>query len=81
MARSSLQSPMLKHRRLGQIKLSGGALTGNARIGGVGLGDFTLGDVPATAVFCSSDKSAATSRIGPSIMAESKVLGETFSST
>ena len=45
MARSSLQSPMLKHRRLGQIKLSGGALTGNARIGGVGLGDSTLGDV------------------------------------
>ena len=45
MARSSLQSPLLKHRRLGEIKLSGGALTGNARIGGVSLGDFTLGDV------------------------------------
>ena len=36
---------MLKHRRLGKIKRSGGYLTGNARIGGVGRGDSTLGDV------------------------------------
>ena len=81
MARSSLQSPMLKHWRLGEIKLSGGALTGNARIGGVGPVILRSAMNSATAVFCFSDKSAATSRIGPSIMAESKVLGETFSST
>ena len=41
----SIQSPMLKHRRLKQIKLIGGTLTGDARLSGVRLGYFTLRDV------------------------------------